>query len=173
MDLREPPLESPLDQKISWAREVLDRHRQALLGDEQLSEGLSMLKRVIHESREAMARAGIADLCRACELDEGGSCCGAGIEKHFGATLLLLNLLLGAALPETRHDPLSCFFLSEKGCTLLARHVICVNFLCQKITDSIDADRIAALREKEGLELEALFVLLEKIKKKLAGSGHA
>ena len=168
MDLREPPLESPVKQKIFWARDVLDRRKQALLGDEQLTEGLSMLRRAILESREAMSQTGVSILCRACEVHEGGSCCGAGIEKNFSATLLLLNLLLGAQIPEARHDPLSCFFLSERGCTLLARHVICVNFLCQKITSSIPAGRIAALREKEGIELERLFTLLERIKKKLA-----
>ena len=170
MDLREPPLESPIEQKISWARAVLNQRKQALRGDGQLTEGLSRLMRAILESREAMSRAGVVTLCRACEVQEGGSCCGAGIERHFSATLLLLNLLLGARIPEARRDPLSCFFLSENGCTLLARHVICINFLCQKITSSVPADQIAALREKEGKELDLHFVLHERIKKKLAVS---
>lgn len=173
MDLRAPPLESPVEEKITWARDILDRRRQALLGDEALTRGLSRLRRAIQESRGLMARAGIADLCRACEVDEGGSCCGAGIEKHFSATLLLLNLLLGAPIPEARPDPLSCYFLSGKGCTLLARHVICVNFLCQKIIASVPAGLIGDLREKEGVELELVFILQEMIKKKLSDSGHA
>jgi len=168
MDLKEPPLESPVEQKISWAREVLDRRKQALLGDHEIAEGLAMLKQAVFESRESMTRAGITALCRACEVQEGGSCCGAGIEKHFSSTLFVLNLLLGARIPETRSDPVSCFFLSEKGCQLLARHVLCLNFLCQKITAQVPADQIAALREKEGIELGLHFVLQERIRKKLA-----
>jgi len=167
MNRHVPSLESPVEQKIAWARDVLDRRKELLLGDERIAEELSTLKQAILRSREAMTRAGIAEICRACEAHEGGSCCGAGIEKHFRATLLLVNLLLGARIPYTRHDPLSCFFLAENGCALLARHVICVDFLCQKITARIPESKIAALREKEGVELELLFVLEERIKNKL------
>jgi hypothetical protein len=60
--------------------------------------------------------------------------------------------------------------LSEKGCSLLARHVICVNFLCHKITSSISPEKIAALREKEGIELNLLFMLQERVKRILNDS---
>lgn len=167
MNLREASLESPVEQKVAWARDVLDRRKQLLLGDERIAEALSVLEQAIFRSREAMARAGIGEICRACEIHEGGSCCGAGIEKHFGPILLLVNLLLGARIPHTRQDPSSCFFLAESGCGLLARHVICVNFLCREITARVPQSKIAALREKEGVELECLFVLEERIKKRL------
>lgn len=167
MTLREASLESPVEQKVAWARHVLDRRKPLLLGDEGIAEALSVLEQAIFRSREALARAGIAEICRACETHEGGSCCGAGIEKHFGPILLLVNLLLGARIPRTRHDPSSCFFLAENGCALLARHVICVNFLCRKITAHVPQSKIAALREKEGAELKCLFVLEERIKKRL------
>jgi hypothetical protein len=45
--------------------------------------------------------------------------------------------------------------------------VICVNYLCKKVTDHIDAEKIAALQGKEGVELELLFHLQERIKKKI------
>jgi len=169
MDLSEPSLESPVEQKILWARDILDRRERDLLDDEQVSRPISLLRQAIRRSRQAMSEAGISDLCRTCEIEEGGSCCGAGIEKHFRPTLLLLNLLMGAPIPQTRHDPLSCFFLSDKGCGLLARHVLCVNFLCNKITSLVSPEKIAALREMEGIELHLVFVLLERIKTKLAG----
>ncbi|MGD9033581.1 MAG: hypothetical protein PVH02_13010, partial [Desulfobacteraceae bacterium] len=69
--------------------------------------------------------------------------------------------------PRQGYDPSSCFFLGEQGCLLLARHVICVNYLCKKVTDHIDAGKIAALQGKEGVELELLFHLQERIKKKI------
>jgi hypothetical protein len=165
---REPSLESPVDHKISWARVVFHRRRQDLLGDANFAEMLPMLKRAVMQSREETAHLGIGAFCKVCEEREGGSCCGAGIESHYSATLLLLNLLLGVQLPATRHDPLSCFFLSEGGCSLLARHVICVNYLCQRITSRISPQALSALREKEGVELDLVFSAHEMIKKKLA-----
>jgi hypothetical protein len=170
MNLSEPSLESPIEQKISWARDVFRHRKEDLFGDTKLAANLRMLKQAVARSRDAMARLGIGDSCRACEEKEGGSCCGKGIEKHYAASMLLLNLLLGAEMPESRDDRLSCFFLSEKGCLLLARHVICVNFLCQKITSCISPQKLAVLREKEGAELDLVFSIHEMIKKKLEGS---
>jgi len=168
MTPREPSLESPVEQKISWARDVFHRRRQDLLGDANFAKNLRVLKRAVMQSREETAQLGIGAICKVCEEREGGSCCGAGIERHYSATLLLLNLLLGVELPDTRHDPLSCFFLSEGGCRLLARHVLCVNYLCQRITSRISPQALSALREKEGVELDLVFSTHEMIKKKLA-----
>jgi hypothetical protein len=167
-----PPLESSVQRKISWARDVVARQGNIFLGDEQLADRLLMLKRAIRQSREAMAQSGITGLCRDCEIHEGGSCCGAGIEKHFSSILLLVNLLLGARIPHSRHDPLSCYFLTENGCQLLARHVLCVNFLCGKVTSRVAAAEIASLREKEGIELDLVFALYEQIRKRLDVTRH-
>lgn len=112
-----------------------------------------------------MTKTGIPEICRKCEKDEGGSCCGAGLEDKYDRWLLLVNLLLGIKLPKNRYDTKSCFFLGEGGCLLKARHVICVNYLCKKITDQIDPHKISVLREKEGIELYALFILNERLKK--------
>ena len=168
MALREPSLESPVEQKISWARGVFHRLRQDLLGDPVLAEKLSMLKGAVLQSRSEMARLGIGNHCRACEEKEGGSCCGAGIENHYSAALLLLNLLLDAELPDTREDSQSCFFLSGAGCRLLARHVLCINYLCYRITSRISAQELGALREKEGVEVGLVFAAHERIRSKLA-----
>ncbi|MBN2032599.1 MAG: hypothetical protein JW836_04925 [Deltaproteobacteria bacterium] len=170
MNSLEPPIESPIEQKISWARDIIQCRGQELLGDEKLMKNLVMLKQAVAGSREESARLGIGDYCRSCEEQEGGSCCGAGIERNFNAVLILLNLLLKAEIPELRYDPSSCFFLSESGCRLLARHVLCVNFLCRKITSAMNPRRLAALREKEGVELNLIFTLHERLKKNLAGS---
>jgi hypothetical protein len=169
MEIGEPSLETPVEQRIAWAIDFLNRWKLDLLRDEKLAEGLVALKVAVRRSREKMARIGIVDLCRACEEHEGGSCCGAGIEKHYSATLLLLNLLLDAKIPRSRHDPLSCFFLTANGCALVARHVLCVNFLCRKVTSRVAPEKIAGLREEEGTELELLFLLHQRIKKKAKG----
>jgi hypothetical protein len=167
MQRDEISLESPIDAKIAWAEKRYNDVMSRLLGDQEIVELLDELKGAIHASRKEMAEAGVADECRDCEEREGGSCCGAGLENRYEGSLLLINLLLGVKLPRQGYDPSSCFFLGEQGCLLLARHVICVNYLCKKVTDHIDAGKIAALQGKEGVELELLFHLQERIKKKI------
>ena len=160
-------LESPIDAKIAWAEKRYHDVMGRLLGEQEIVELLDNLKGAIRASHKEMAEAGVVDACRDCEEREGGSCCGAGLENRYDGSLLLINLLLGVKLPRQGYDPSSCFFLGAQGCLLLARHVICVNYLCKKITERIDAEKIAALQEKEGVELERLFHLQEKIKKKI------
>ena len=167
MQRDEISLESPIDAKIAWAEKRYHDVKGRLLGDQEIVGLLDKLKGAIHASHKGMAEAGVVDACRDCEEREGGSCCGAGLENRYDGSLLLINLLLGVKLPRQGYDPSSCFFLGEQGCLLLARHVICVNYLCKKVTDHIDAEKIAALQEKEGVELELLFHLQERIKKQI------
>ena len=167
MHTEEISLESPIEAKIAWAEKRYHQVMGELLRDQEISSLIDKLKDAIHASRREMVEAGVAKACRDCEEREGGSCCGAGLENRYDGSLLLVNLLMGGKLPRQRYDPSSCFFLGAQGCLLLARHVICVNYLCKKITERIDAEKMAALQEKEGAELEYLFHLQEKIKKKI------
>ncbi len=167
MQRDEISLESPIEAKIAWAEKRYHEVMGALLGDEEISPLLDKLKGAIHASHREMAKAGVVDECRDCEEREGGSCCGAGLENRYDGSLLLTNLLLGVKLPRQGHDPSSCLFLGAQGCLLMARHVICVNYLCKKISDRIDAKRIAALQAKEGVELELLFHLQERLKRRI------
>lgn len=161
----EPPLDSPVEEKIAWAETFFDRKRSRLLEDPSLAELLEALMNTVRRSHERMLHAGIVDLCRDCEEKEGGSCCGAGLEKHYSGILLFINLLLGVTLPQQREEPSSCFFLSSSGCRLLARHVLCINYVCHKITSRIEPDQLAALREAEGREILLHFQVNEKLKK--------
>ena len=161
----EPPLEAPVEAKTAWAEDCFEREGPRLLEDQNLAELLHRLNNAVHRSREIMSRTGIFDLCSECEEKEGGSCCGAGLEKNFSATLLLVNRLLGVPFPPDRKEPSSCFFLSFSGCTLVARHVLCINYVCNKITSRIAPDQLAALREAEGEEILLLFQVNEKLKK--------
>ena len=161
----EPPLDAPVAAKIHWANDCFDRERSRLLEDQTLTDLLEALKNAVHRSRDNMLRTGIVDFCRECEEREGGSCCGAGLEKHYSGVLLLINRLLGVALPHQREEPSSCFFLSSTGCRLVARHVLCINYVCNKITSKISPDQLASLREAEGKEIFFLFQVNEKLKR--------
>jgi hypothetical protein len=165
MNISQPPLSSPIEEKIAWAEDCYERFGSKFLTDRTISELLNRLKRAVRNSRQEMTAVGIDDICSECERYEGGSCCGRGIENKCDGWLLLINLLLNVRLPKKRYDPESCFFLGKAGCILLARHVICVNYICKRITDRIDPRTISTLRKKEGEELNTLFLLHENVKK--------
>ncbi|MCP4666388.1 MAG: hypothetical protein GY849_08470 [Deltaproteobacteria bacterium] len=170
MQIEETHLSAPVEQKIAWAQDRYQESGDRLRRSRAVSDLLDRLKNAIRMSGEKMARSGLARLCRECDRDEGGSCCGAGLENRYNGWLLLINLLLHTQLPKDRIDPQSCFFLGKTGCLLQARHVICVNYVCKKISLQIDPGQLAALREKEGEELETLFLLHEEVKKTLRQS---
>jgi hypothetical protein len=161
----EVPLSAPVEQKIAWAQDFYQEFEHKILQSRTISQLLDKLKKAISCSCETMTMSGIVHLCRECDRDEGGSCCGPGLENRYDGWLLLINLLLKVKLPKDSLNPKSCFFLGKAGCLLQARHVICVNYVCKKITDQIDPTQLAALREREGEELETLFLLHEQIKK--------
>ena len=168
MTVKEVPIESPIEEKIAWAKNCFRERGADLHRDEEVGILLKKLKGAIRASHSEMAHTGIIEFCRLCEQEDGGSCCGAGLENRYTGLLLLINLLLGHPVPGRRQDPLGCFFLGKEGCGLLSRQVICINYLCKIITDQIDPHKIAPLREKEGIELDLLFHLNERIKKILA-----
>jgi hypothetical protein len=161
---RQISLSSPIEEKIAWAQRHYREFGDALLEDQEIADLLDDLKEAAASSRREMALTGIVEICRQCDQEEGGSCCGAGIENRYDAWLLLINLLLGVHLPEERRDPDACFLSGENGCLLMARHIICINYLCKNVTDQIDPCTITALREKEGIEVNVLFILHERIK---------
>ena len=167
MSTREIPIDRPIEEKIRWAEESYRHVADNLHEDEEIKALLLKFKEAVRESHEEMSVVGLDDECRECEEKEGGSCCGAGLENRYSGTLLLANLMLDRILPKYRNDPKGCFFLGDQGCTLLARHVICVNYICKKLLDRIDPKDLSVLREKEGVELDLLFTLHEKIKQYL------
>jgi len=165
--MRDVSIDRPIEEKIVWAETCCRRFGDQLRQDEGVDLLLNKLKATIHASRAKMAETGITERCKDCEEREGGSCCGRGLENRYSGTLLLVNFLLGVALPDRPYDSSSCFFLAGKGCLLKARHVICVNYLCRRVRETVAPHGIASLREVEGVELHLLFQLNEKIKKLL------
>ena len=117
---------------------------------------LAALAALVYRYREAGLYRGL------CGLLEKGS--GAGLEKYYSAMLLLINRLLGVSLPRRREEASSCFFLSSSGCGLVARHVLCINYVCSKITSRTKPGPLAALREAEGEEIHLLFQVNEKLR---------
>ncbi|OPX36524.1 MAG: hypothetical protein DRG82_10375 [Deltaproteobacteria bacterium] len=162
-----------IEEKMLWARKVYGKAGELLRRDRETAHLLSDLEQAVVRSREAMEEAGLVERCRVCDEQEGGSCCGKGIENRYDGYLLIINLALGVDLPAERWDRKSCFFLSPKGCCLQARHVICINYLCSDVLEHIDPAALRTLQMVEGKEIGLLFHLHERVKKILRASNAA
>lgn len=154
-----------IEEKVRLAEELFSANGPALKEDPRILELIEDLARKIEASQKAMIDFGIVGACRHCDEEEGGSCCGAGIENRYGHVLLLANLLMGASLSHERLVPNGCFFLGKYGCSLKVRHVLCVNFLCTKIENMLSLEDLIKLQHTTGDELDTVFVLHETIKK--------
>ena len=154
-----------IQEKIAQAHRLHAACGDSLRQDASIQALLMRLKQKIEVVRKTMLALGIVAECKHCEEEEGGSCCGTGIEDRYDPVLLLINLLLGASLPTQVRGGNSCYFLREKGCMLAARHVLCVNYICQKLQKKLTREELIDLQSCAGEELDTEFILHEAIKK--------
>jgi hypothetical protein len=159
-----------IDYKIELAYQLQANFGHDLLQDNEIRSRLLHLDQNIEATWKEMVSIGIVRECRDCAIKEG-SCCGSGMENSYDEVLLLINLLLGRTLPSQAYDTTSCYFLGENGCLLRAREVICVNYLCQRISRSIQKEKLIHLQKIAGDELNSLFMLEQHIKKKIKRQG--
>lgn len=156
-------------EKIEIARGLHARLAGVLLADPVVANGLESLIIGSRSSGKVSDDCGISGICRRCDEEEGGSCCGAGIENRYTPELLLLNLLLGVQLPDARKSPGSCYFLGERGCLLAARDIICINYLCARVRNEVSPDCLSLLQEANGREMGVLFVLHDTVRRRCRG----
>ncbi|MEW6584378.1 MAG: hypothetical protein AB1442_02075 [Nitrospirota bacterium] len=135
--------------------------------DRQVCALLGGLDLHIEATQSAMVRAGIVKECADCAVNGEGTCCGVRTGYKCGSVLLLINLLLGRNLPPAPADTHLCHFLTKQGCALRARHVICVNFTCQRLRDVLPHNSLCNVQDIAGSEIDTLFVLEDCIKKKI------
>jgi len=161
-----------IDEKIAIAKRLFGRWGDALRADTGISARLKDLAAKIEASAGSSLLSGVAPACMRCDREEGGSCCGAGIEERFTPELLVINLLFGVTLPESRHSPQSCRFLDERGCILHVRDTICVNYLCSRLQKMIPTEKLFQLQEANGAEMEACFLLHDRVRNFLRQKAH-
>ncbi len=158
-----------IQEKIDQAQAMFEALKEELARERSIAQLLDQLARNVARSQQVMDQLGVTACCTACEVEEGGSCCGAGIENRYPPTLLLINLLLGRNLPRARRWQNSCHFLNERGCSLMARHVLCINYLCHRIEEKLTLAELMELQETTGEEMDTSFLLHEKIQKHIQG----
>ncbi len=170
MDFKKIPMgtDHPIEVKLKWAHLLFDNCSEELLSDTTVVRLLEEYKESIASNWEKMAETGVVDECTRCAIQDGGSCCGSGIENKFDVVNLLINLLLGVKLPSRPWDSTGCWFLGEKGCLITARHVICVNFMCRRLYDRLSPEAIKKVQHAMQEETERAFILEEYIKMWLA-----
>ncbi len=164
-------LDYPIVKKIDWANAIFNNYKEQLRNNLVIKELLKNYKEKIDNTWLIMKNTGVCDICMRCATLDGGSCCGDGIEDKFDGILLLVNLLFGCSLPRSREIPNGCWFLGKNGCKLIARQVICVNYLCKKIYKEISLDKIHRLQTAILEETEQLFIVEEKLKSELLKLG--
>ena len=88
-----------------------------------------------------------------------------GLGDRYRPPLLLINLLLEVHLPVRPEWTDSCHFLGKMGCCLKARHVLCINYLCEKIRKMLAHEDLIRLQQIVGEEMETAFRLQERVMK--------
>ena len=156
-----------IQEKIEQAHNLFETCGDSLRENPSIRTLLRKLRDCIKNTNQSMVTLGVVAECKNCEEREGGSCCGSGIENKYDVELLLVNLLLEASLRNQQPSQNSCYFLGEKGCKLTARHVLCVNYICQKLQKKLAREQLISLQTCAGEELDTLFILHEAIKKKI------
>ncbi len=157
------PQKTSISEKIRLSAMIYEKTADLIKQDKEIMRLLRELNISIEEAEKVKKSTGLAKECEDCAKG-GGGCCGRNMEAHYGIEIILINLLMGVKLYQSKYKEDSCHFLGEDGCILKAREVICVNFLCERIYSGIPLRNIILFQEVYGIALQKLFYLEEKIK---------
>jgi hypothetical protein len=161
-----------ISEKIRVAQDLFNIWGDHLRRDTKIRGLLEAWREKATLSREVSEAVGLLAACKRCDEEEGGSCCGAGIENRYSPHLLLINLLLGKTLPVERRFADSCHFLGTDGCELSARDILCINYLCAGVQKSLAHEDLIRLQTATGEEMDTVFLLHEAVKQSLKGQSH-
>ena len=150
-----PPQEAKLLREIREARTLFDRFGHTLSHRADMARLLSLYREAIEETQNLMHQLGVAASCTACAGEEPGGCCFEGIEAGYDRILLLINLLMGCNIPDSREIAGNCLFVGMKGCNLQARYYYCVHYFCPALQTTLGPDAKHELQVVVGKELAA------------------
>ena len=154
-----------IEEKIASAEHLFAKWIDALRKNDRIYPLINRLEANLENSRHSMHDLGIVRACTRCDENAPeGSCCSRGLEAKYGPILLLMNLMLGASLPERRHREDSCYFLGPKGCMLKVRHMLCVDYLCPELEKALGIKSMIEIQTVSGEEILSAFLLREAIK---------
>ena len=70
----------PVKERIAWSESCFQSSQDLFFEDEKIAGLLVEFKSAVKASRQKMDKSGVVDLCRECDQEEGGSCCGKGLK---------------------------------------------------------------------------------------------
>ncbi len=160
-----------ITQSIHTVKHLFEIHNDILISDLKLANMLSLLEDKINTSRQEMIKSGIVNECASCSLQRAETCCTYRTGYKCDTTLLLINLLMNVHLPEFPFYPELCHFLTEKGCCLKARPVICINYTCSVLREKIPFEKLLRVQKITGEEMDLIFKTENYIKQILKERG--
>ena len=143
-----------VDEEIQRARNLYSGYGDKILDDKRCSELLKEYGTAIEESRDLVKNLEVNEICSSCADERTGGCCYYGVETWYSKTILLMNLLMGIEIQETRKFEKNCLFVDEKGCRLKARFKPCIHHLCQRIRNTLNQHDFLRLRAMTNHEIK-------------------
>ncbi len=153
--------------RLDRAQELYSRFGKDLPADGELRDLLSRYREAIGRTGSEMRSMGVVDACTDCSKKQESGCCFVGIEDGYDEVLLLINLLLGCYLPDSRQIPGSCFFVGDKGCKLTAKFYFCLHYLCPYLQEIFGPSRSQKLLRMVGEELSLAWELERAIRRRI------
>ncbi len=135
------------------AKVLHEQYGGAMINDNGLSNLVEKYRKAIMSTQELMQEVGITEACAVCAGKRDGSCCYRGVEAWYDHMLLFVNLMLGVEISGFRDVQGGCLFVCSKGCTLLARHSFCVNYVCPSLKDLLERAQTEQFISGAGAEL--------------------
>jgi hypothetical protein len=153
---------------IEGAESIFARWGEELKKEDRIGRLIQRLETNLENSRQGMHDLGIFRACARCDvIAPEGSCCSLGLERKYGPILLVMNLMLGVSLPQRRLRADSCYFLGREGCRLKVRHMLCIDYLCPELEETLGLKALIKIQTLSGQEIESAFLLREAIKEKI------
>ncbi len=142
--------------KLEKAESFAEEYGFKLLQQKNVQDQLGIVKEAVEALDEQMTAMEMGKTCSQCAAKPDGGCCSAYMgNENNDALQLLMNILAGVKVKLVRDDGVECCFLGERGCLLLFKPIFCLNYLCGRIREESDKDKLSLLEQKTGALLTA------------------
>ena len=156
-----------IEDRIVEAKRLFDDVALQVHSDHGLRSLLKGYEEAVRHTRDFMMEIRMTEACGDCAKQDPGGCCFEGVEEWFDSILLLINMLMGVAVPTIRVIPGGCLFLGEEGCSFLVWHSFCINYLCPSLKRALPASQVLSFLSIAGREIDAGWQLERAIRRRV------
>ena len=134
-----------MEKTLALARSLYKDHGARLSGEQEVIDGLSLIRRQESALNVQMQRMDMGKRCGTCAAREGGGCCSAYMGGNADSILLLINMLLQKTVAFQHDNGIDCRYLGATGCILPIKPIFCLNYNCSHIRDAATNREMARL----------------------------